>query len=315
VVAICLGSFIVNIPLALVQRVQYAQQQVAQSNLWQAAGSVLALGLAGVAVATGAGGPVVIAAGVFAVPLTNLANSLYCFGVRSPELRPHWRGVDRATARVLMRLGARFFLLSVLTSVALNLDNILVARTLGLGAAAHYAVIARLFTALSLLMALVCLPLWPANAEALARGDVAWVRRTTRRMSMVAAGVVAVGGLLLMIFGAPVVALWLHEDGPSAASPALLGGLGLSCVLIAATSPLFSVQNSVGLLRPQLVGWSVYLVVSVMLKLRFVGWWGLAGVPAGSALAFALILMPTAWLGYQRTLAASIRGEAHAGAR
>jgi O-antigen/teichoic acid export membrane protein len=62
-----------------------------------------------------------------------------------------------------------------------------VARVLGLDAAGHYSVVSRLYLALGLCVTLVNLPLWPANAEALARGEVTWVRRSTRRMAYVRA--------------------------------------------------------------------------------------------------------------------------------
>ncbi|GAB3957783.1 hypothetical protein GCM10027614_73920 [Micromonospora vulcania] len=46
VALVCLTAFLLNIPLSLVARVQYAYQQVAISNIWQAAASALSLPLA-----------------------------------------------------------------------------------------------------------------------------------------------------------------------------------------------------------------------------------------------------------------------------
>lgn len=170
VVLLCFGAFLVNIPLALIQRVQYAHQQVAQSNLWQAGGSLVSVALVYAAVTTGAGHVLVVAAAVLAVPVVNLANSVCYFAWQDRELRPRARHVRAAVARSLLRLGARFFLLSVLCSVVLNLDGFLISRVLGLPAAATYAVVLRMFALLTLFVTLVNLPFWPANGEALARG-------------------------------------------------------------------------------------------------------------------------------------------------
>jgi hypothetical protein len=54
---ICFGSFAINAPLSLIQRIQYSQQRVAQSNMWQAAGSVLSVAFVVAAVAADAGSP------------------------------------------------------------------------------------------------------------------------------------------------------------------------------------------------------------------------------------------------------------------
>jgi O-antigen/teichoic acid export membrane protein len=303
IVVTCLGSFVVNIPLSLIQRVQYSQQQVAQSNLWQAIASLLSVGLALAGVAMRADYTVVIAGAVLAVPLVNLVNSLFYFGVQNPALSPRRANIDKRTAQDLVGLGLRFFLLSTLTSLALNIDGLLVARILGLDAAAHYAVVARLFGTLSLFVTLVCLPLWPANAEAIARGELVWVRRNTRRMSVLSGCVVAAGALTLTAFGGRLLAVWLRSGATGFTSPQLLGALGISCFLVATTSPLFMVQNSIGLLGPQFGGWAVFLVVSVALKVALMGRLGLAGVPMANCIAYVAALVPAAWVGYQKSLA------------
>lgn len=311
VVGICFGSFLINIPCSLIQRVQYSQQQIALSNIWQAAGSVACLGLAFLAVHLTADPRWVIAAAVAAVPAVNLLNTMTYFAFENPALRPRWANIDRATAGNLIRLGLRFFVLSLLASVAMNIDGLLVARTLGLGAAAHYSVVAKLFTAAALFVTLVCLPLWPANAEALARGEVAWVRRNTRRMSLLSAGAVTTGCLVLFAFGERLLSVWLGTDEVGFATPRLLAALGLTCVIVAATAPLFMVQNSIGLLGPQLVGWGLFLVLSISLKAALLRRFGLVGLPVATSVSYVVALVPAAWIGYRRSLA-STAGEVDA---
>ncbi|MEV4499383.1 lipopolysaccharide biosynthesis protein [Micromonospora arborensis] len=305
VVLLCFGAFLVNIPLALIQRVQYAQQQVAQSNLWQAGGSLVSVAVVYAVVTGGADPLLVIAGAVLAVPAVNLANALCYFGWQDRDLRPRIRHVRAVAARGLLRLGVRFFLLSVLSSVVLNLDGFLIGRVLGLPAAATYAVVLRMFALLTLFVTLVNLPLWPANGEALARGDLAWVRRTTPRMVYLSAAVVTLPGAALVLFGNDALRLWVRSTDLAPVPRTLLAALAVWSVLLAVAAPLFMVQNSIGLLRPQFVGWAACLLLAVPLKIVLAARLGLPGVAVASAGTYALTVLPAAVLGYRRALAAA----------
>jgi O-antigen/teichoic acid export membrane protein len=302
VALICFGAFVVNVPLSLIQRVQYSRQQIARSNLWQALGSLASVALVLSAVAADLGATVVILCAVSAAPLGNLMNSLIYFSYQEPALRPRLDAFHLSTGWDLLHLGARFFQLSVLSSIALNVDNFLVARLLGLDEAAHYSIVMRLFGLLGLLVTLVNLPLWPTNAEALARGDVAWVRRNTRRMCCLSAGVVAVPGLLLVLTGNRVLEIWVRSDDLPPASTPLLAGLLAWSVLLALCSPLFMVQNSIGALRHQTIGWGAFLVGSVGLKTMLAHSVGLPGLPLAGFVAHLAFLAPAAVLGYRKAL-------------
>ncbi|MET7705779.1 lipopolysaccharide biosynthesis protein [Micromonospora sp. NPDC005413] len=303
VVLLCFGAFLVNIPLALIQRVQYAHQQVAQSNLWQAAGSLVSAGMVVAAVATHASPTLVIAAAVLAVPLMNVANSICYFGWQQPALRPHVKNVRAPIARGLLRLGSRFFGLSLLSSVALNIDGFLVGRVLGLHAAANYAVILRMFAVLALFVTLVNLPLWPANGEALARGDVGWVRRSTRRMVCLSAAAVTLPALCLVLGGNDILQFWVRSEDLERVPAPLFVALAVWSILVAVAAPLFMVQNSIGLLGPQFLGWAACLVVAVPLKILLAARGGLSGVAFASALSYGVTVLPAAIVGYRKALA------------
>jgi O-antigen/teichoic acid export membrane protein len=193
-------------------------------------------------------------------------------------------------------------LLSILTSVALNLDTILAARTLGLAAAANYSIVARLFSALSLLITLVGMPLWPANGEALARGDVAWVQKNSRRMLYLSGCITAVPGLLLALLANHILRAWVRSAEVKAASASLLVALLLWSILVALSAPLFMVQNSIGLLGPQFLGWGLYLVLSVIIKTVLVPYLGVTGLPVGACIAYVAAVLPAAITGYRKSL-------------
>lgn len=302
-VLICFGAFAVNIPLSLIQRIQYARGQMVQSSVWQSAGALAAMAVVLVAIAADWGPLVVVGGAVLAVPVTNLLNTVTYFWSAGPADRPKPRLVHRETVVGLLRLGLQFFALTMMSSIALNVDNPLVANVLGLTVAAHYAVVGKLFGVLWIFVGLVGMTVWPVNGAALARGEVAWVRRNTRRMVALYGVIVGAVGLLLVGYGHRLIELWVGTvDRSTIRLPVLVGLAGWS-LLVAVTSPLLMVQNSIGLLRPQFVGWASFLVLATVLKVWGLRQFGLVGLPGAACVAYLLTVVPAALVGYRRALA------------
>ncbi len=307
VALLCFGAFAINVPLSLIQRIQYARAQVTQSNAWQAAGALSSMAAVLGAIAAGSGPLTVIACAVLAVPVANLLNTLVYFWLQESTARPRPGLVHRATAVGLLRLGLQFFALSAMSSIALNVDSPLVAHVLGLSVAAYYAVVGKLFAVLSLFVGLVGMTVWPANGAALARGEIAWVRRITRRMVLLNGVIVGTAGLALVVGGHRLLDLWVGGVDVAVVPVAVLAGLALWSLLVATASPLLLVQNSIGLLRPQFVGWAAFLLLATALKLAGLRAFGLVGLPAAGCLAYLLTMWPAAIVGYRRALATSDR--------
>jgi O-antigen/teichoic acid export membrane protein len=295
---VCFGAFIVNIPLSLVQRAQYATDRVAQSNLVHSVGILTSLAVTWTLVRVDAG-PVAVVAGAVSGPvLGSLFNSVWFYAGPGRPYLPRPADAHRATSAALMGMGSRFLLLSVVTSAALNVDNLIVTHTLGLEAVADYSVAVRVFTALGLLINLVNLPLWPANAAALARGEHAWVRRMTQRMTVLSAAAVVLPGIGLTLLGPDLVMPLLGSDAD--VSRLLFVALTVWWTLLGATSPRFMVQNARAILAPQTVGWLAYLVLSVPLKTLAASRIGLEAVPFTGAVLYAACVVTGAVVGYRR---------------
>jgi O-antigen/teichoic acid export membrane protein len=300
VALICVTAFVVNLPLSLVVRVQYGYQQVAQSNLWQMAGSVAAVPLALGAVRAELSPLWVVTATVIAPILGNLINSLWVYGRQLPALRPCLRGVDWSSSRELFRLSGLFLVLTVVMSVANNVDMILIARVLGLESVTAFAVPARIFAQVGLLVAVVNGPLWPANTEALAHGHRAWIRRVTARMT-VASALTALLASVVVVAGADLIFdLLMGPDQPVDRS--LLIGLAFWWLVLAAISPRFMAQNAAGVVWPQLIGWTAYLVLSLPAKWYTLQHVGLGAVPYVGTLGYLFTVVPSALWGYRRTV-------------
>ncbi|TDC66480.1 lipopolysaccharide biosynthesis protein [Micromonospora sp. KC207] len=301
VVLICLTSFLVNIPLALVVRVQYAYQQVGESNLWQGAGALATVPLVLLVAWLGLPAVAVVAAASAGPLLANLTNSVWVYGRRMPGLRPAIGAVDCRLGAALIRLGGMFFLVTVLTGLSTNMDNLIITHTLGPQSVTAYAVPARLALLLGALVTMLNLPLWSANGDALARGDLPWIRRTVRRMvalSLLATVPPAIG---LVVAGDLLFAAWLPV--PLDGNRWLLGGLALWFLLIGSFSALMMVQNAAGVVRPQMVGLIAYVAVAAVAKWHAVEAYGIAAIPFVGTAVYALTVLPAGLYGYRRTLA------------
>lgn len=302
IVIVCFISFLINMPLSLIQRIQYANGQVMQSNLWQSGGALLSVTGVLAAIKVGWQPVLVISCAVFAIPLGNLVNSVAYFRRQGRAVRPGLGQVDRETAASLLRLGLQFFALTAMSSIALNLDSPLVAHSLGLTAAAHYAVAGKAFGVLSLFVGIIGMTVWAANGSALSRGDVHWVRRSTRRMVALCALLVGAAGLLLVVYGHQLMRLWVGTVDTSVVSLQVLCGLACWSFLIAVTTPLIMVQNSVGVLRPQFYGWAAFLFVATILKLWAIQVFGLYGLPIAACVSYVLTVWPAVCIGYRKAL-------------
>jgi O-antigen/teichoic acid export membrane protein len=298
----CLTAFLLNVPLSLAGRIQYAYQRIGMSNIWHAAGVLASLPLAFIAVRAEMS-PVMVVASVVAAPvLTNLVNTLWMYGRCMPEIAPRLSMVDRRVTHELLRLGGQFFLITVVMTAADNADSLIVAHTLDLASVATYAVAAKLFAQLGFLVMLVNQPFWPMHGEALAKGQLAWVRRTVRRMILVSVLAVVIPAVTLVLLGDRLFMAWLSVP---VGNRWLLAGLALWWVLLAGLSPLFMVQNAAGVIRPQIVGYSLYLVLAVTAKWYGSTLFGVAAIPFIGVLCGLLTVVPAAIYGYRRVLAMS----------
>lgn len=297
---VCMLSFWANMPLSLIQRVQYAAQQVGISNAFTATGPVISLLLT--LWATGSDQtPVLIVFSATVGPLiANLAATAWFFS-RNPSLIPRLADRRGAQPLALLSLGGLFVLITMFSSLASNSDSMVIAHTLGAVQVADFAVAARVMASMGLVISLVNLPFWPATANALARGDTAWVHRTTRRMALLSGTFVALPTVAIMAISDPLVGAL--SQGLVERDLLLIGCLGAWWAIVAVTSPMMMVQNAAGVLLPQLIGWVLFLSVSLPIKVFAVPQLGVFAGPLVGAIAYCVLVLPFALWGYRRSMA------------
>ena len=288
--AVFVAVMIANLPLSIIPRVQMAYQEGYISGIWQAASNLLGLvGLLAIA-RLGAGLPLLVLAFMGAPVVGNLLNAVGLLGFQRPWLVPKRRHVDASVARRIIWVGSQFVMIQVGNAVIGYADNMVIAHALGPEAVARYAVPAKLFALVPMLLYMALAPLWPAFGEANVRGDAGWARLTLARAILASAGLCAIASLVFVGFGERILHLWV---GPTATySLALMIGLGVWTTVSSVLAAIALFLNAANVLRLQV---ACVLLTAVCATVSKVALARLAGLPAivwstvGASILFMLL--------------------------
>ena len=285
-VAVFITCFALAIPLTIVQRVQSALQRGFLAALWQCAASTL--GLAGVIVAIHqqASLPWLVLAFVGAPLLASAFNSLLFFGRMQTEIAPKLHAVSREAGWQLVRTGGLFLVLQAVAAVAYASDSLIIAQMLGAAAVADYAVPERLFSLITLVIAMVLAPLWPAYGEAIARGDMPWVRRTLRRSVVTAVALSALCSFAMVLLGPWLIEVWVGKA--IVPSMLLLLALALWKTIEAGGNALAVFLNGAHVVQVQVVLAVLTAIAALLLKIFLVRAVGVAGAVLASVIAYSV---------------------------
>lgn len=294
IVVVTLTVFACGLPLSVIQRVMYACQKSALSNMWQLLGGVASVFFCYLAIHLRLPVWMVVSA-YAAAPLFILIAASAFFFQNNPQLTPRISSLSKARGFELMRLGSKFFVLSIVTAISLNADNLIITSRLGAVAVAEYVVAAKLASILALIVTTAFVPLWAANGEAFAKKDFHWIKTTSLRMSLIGGCGVAVVGSFLTIFGDFIILHWMGRKFEGL--PVMMAVWAIFYTLLGIVSPFNMVLNSVGLVRVQIQAWSLFLIVTLIAKYLALGMLSnLWIVPLISAVAYSLLIAPMAIL-------------------
>jgi O-antigen/teichoic acid export membrane protein len=278
------ACFALNLPLGVVQRVQMGYQEGFINSLWESAGKVLGLLGLLLVIYLQAGLVWLILAVAGAPALAWLLNSLILFGVRRPWLRPRWNQASFTWAAKIFRIGIMFFFLQITVALAFTSDNLVAAQVLGPEAVAQYSVAYRMFSVAMLMATLLSGPLWPAYGEALARGDILWVKRTLIRSLVITFFIAGIPSLFFVILGPWIMRLWVGSA--ITVSFLVLLGLGIWATIFAVGNALSMFFNGANILRFQVICGLITGFCALAAKIWLAQTIGLPGIIWGTIMAY-----------------------------
>lgn len=247
-IALCLAVFALSFPLGLIDRVLAACQEGYLSNYWASASAVLSTIALILAVRFASGLPTLVVA-LSVVPFAmRVATTVWVFQKRHPELRPSLSAYHRATGKALLTTGGTFLIAQLATLGMWQNDNLVIAQLFGASAVGPYSVAFRIATIYVGLVNMWLTPLWPAYADAAARGDIAWIRATVRRTTRIAVGATVLAAIGMVALGPWLILVWTRK-AEMVPSRHLLAPIAAYMVLYVICQAPTMALNGIGRLR------------------------------------------------------------------
>jgi O-antigen/teichoic acid export membrane protein len=286
----CVAAFFVLVGLAvpgsLGGRVLAALQRSSTLYAWTAVAAVAGLVATAACAVTDAPLWAYLAAVVGAPAVFGVAQTLWVLE-QHPELRPTSLRVEPAEAVRYLRAGSLFAALSLTVVINYYVDSLVVASVEGAAAGAVFAIAARMFALVGGTVTLAGQQLWSALAEAVARGDVAWVRSRYHRALVVSTALNAVGCFGLALVGRTVTRLWVGQEyvPPYSLLWVLAGWTVVSTAVVQASYLLAAVERLRVIALTSVLMVPLNLALSVALTHQV----GLTGPLLGSLAALLLV--------------------------
>lgn len=133
------------------------------------------------------------------------------YSKRFKAIAPSIKSVDFSCLKDIMGLGVKFFIIQMGLILYYNIDNMVITQVLGPKEVTPYAIAYKYFGVITMVSAIVMTPLWTAFAEANAKKDYAWIKKTVRNMQLVCLALVPVS--IIMVLVSPYVyKFWIGKD-------------------------------------------------------------------------------------------------------
>ncbi|MDD4436548.1 MAG: oligosaccharide flippase family protein [Tissierellia bacterium] len=288
VVFAIVASRLLSIPLSLVQRTQMALQEGYRSNLWQIVAYIFSLISVYIIAGLDLGPLTMIWTSAFIVVIVSGLNMLVYFRFQKKQYRPAIKFVDINISRSLIRTGSAFFVLSILTTIGLALDNFIVAKAISLSEAATYSILFKVTHMIGGITTMLSAPMWAANGEAFARGELDWIKQSTKKMSLILLGISTFASIGLLIIAKPFFRIWIGEQFEF--SMLVLIGMCVMQILLSVITAYFMVLNALGIVRKQIVIFAVYTPISFVLKYMLAKSYGAVAIPWVGAFSYAIFI-------------------------
>lgn len=278
-----------NLVLSVVEAVQAGYQSQYVNNLWATLGNIFTIGMLLLVTShwrSITGMIVAVYGSITVAKMFNAGQLLW----RHPYLVPRWNNLDKALARMLITTGLAFLLGQFASLLYLEFNVFLVGRQLGPASAAGFAVMIQLLVLAGGMVIMITLPLWPAVADAWARGDRAWITNAYKRTTLgLMTYAILVGGVVA-IAGNLIVTRWVGSQVVPSFTMQVLSGVYFVMIIWQNINHAFLIglgqirSASMGLLA----GGIVMMIVNVLLVKVF----GSSGVILGMCAGLSI----TAWL-------------------
>lgn len=288
-VLIAMVLMLAGLPLNLAGKVFAGYQELHTYNKTLALGAVGSV--VGLAAGIWLGGsmPTLFLLSFGSITFVATATLLWLVLWHKPWLRPRLKLISLHEGIALLSTGWSFLLIQAAAMVVFSTDNLIVSHYLGAAEVTPYSVTWRVVSLGAVLQALAFPALWPAYAEARARGDIAWIRRTFAIAMRTTIGLNLAWAVFLVVFGQLGIRLWA---GAAAVPPrSLLLAMAFWSVIAGFMTAQSCLLGALNHTRLQAVASVLAAIVNVVLSIALVVRIGSLGVILGTIISYLVVLV------------------------
>ena len=277
------------LPCNLVSKVLAGYQELHRNNYAICAGAAGSLVGLALGIMLRVPMPVLFVMSVGCLTYASLITMIVVVGWQKRWLIPRLSFLHRNLIKELLSSGSSFFLIQIAAVVVFSSDNLVVSHYLGAAEVTPYSVTWRIVGLVALLQSLIFPALWPAYAEAYAKRDFNWIRRTFAATMTGTVALNLLSAAILLAFGRSLIRIWAG----AAAVPAF--ALLFAMCVWAVINGFMSVEScllaALNRIREQAVLSIIAAALNIFLSLMWVRQIGALGVIGGTIVSYLLVLV------------------------
>lgn len=283
---VAFACFVMMFPTSMVDAVYNSYQEGFIGSVWHITGSVVSL-IALIIVTRMEGGLPLLVAALFGVRLLfSFGNAVYLFFFRHPWLAPSPRATTKQSFKNLMTLGWKYLFAQLSGIGMFQSQPMIITQTLGSSAVGVFGVAYRLISLPMMLVQMMVNPLMPAYAEARARGDWDWIKKTLKStLIMTTLGSIAIV-VPLCFFAKTIIHYWATPE--MIPSDGLIWTLGIYVVVACAVTPVSVLMYGLERVGGQAIMAFLNAILNVGLGIILTRQFGITGMAAAMVIAFTL---------------------------
>lgn len=276
------AAFAIRFVASLVFQIFYALQRVAMVDMFSTIGKVAFLLIIFVLIFYTEESLLLFgAAKTFTFAIVPLLVGVYYFNTSFKKFKPGFKYIKKSYFKGLFSLGIQFFIIKSSMIVIHSTNNFLIASFVSLEGVPQYEAAYKILSIFLMLFVIITNQLWSANVEAYRKGDMEWMRRTMKSITMVWFGTVLFS-LFLVVISPFIYKIWLQDR---IQVPMILT-LGVAATISITTwvNSFNLVINGTGKIRLQMYAWIFASVLNIPISIFFVKYWdmGINGIILGT---------------------------------
>jgi len=247
---IAFTAFSMSFVLKLITTILTADQRPALASIFDLIGKAFSVLIIIVLVKTTQSSILYLGIVQSSIPVIVLmASSIWFFKGKYEKYRPSLKFVEFSRAKDLFSLGIKFFVLNIAFLLLYQTNNIVITQLFGPSEVTPYNVAYTYFGVLTMGFSIIVGPFWSAFTEAWVKREIGWIKSIMQKLMMLWV-VLAVGGILMVIFSKWIFAIWI---GDKVQISYVISALVCSWVLLNAWNMIFSFfLNGVGKVKIQM---------------------------------------------------------------